>query len=145
MSRYSSIALSPLLLSLTMLGCMRPTYSTTIVADADYGREISQSDAEAGAMAFMASYLKDPRSAQYQWSSVKKAWIHMQPTAFKPRTYGYALEGRINGKNSYGGYVGFKPYRFFFRDRQLVQVAEAQANEFRSNGIMWWQVSPPPP
>ncbi len=125
-------------------GCCAPTYSVTVDPNADYGSPVSQKDAESGAMKFMRAYLKDPHSAQYEWGTVQQAWIHMQPTAFKPRIYGYALEASINGKNGYGGYVGFKPFRFFYRDGKLIQVAEAQANQFSPDGTMWWQVSPPP-
>jgi hypothetical protein len=118
---------------------MRAAYGTAVVADADYGGAVSQEDAQARAASFMKTYLKDPFSAQYDWTSVKRAWIHMQPTAFKPRIYGYALEGLINSKNSYGGYVGFTPFRFFFRNGALIQVAEFQ------DGRIWWQIHPPPP
>jgi hypothetical protein len=107
------------------------------VGDANYGSPISQEDAEARATAFMKTYLKDPLSAQYDWRPVKPAWIHMQPTAFKPRIYGYALEALINSKNSYGGYVAFTPFRFFFQNGRVVQVAQFDEG--------WSQVFPPPP
>ena len=118
---------------------MRATYGTAVVADADYGSPVSQEDAQSRAASFMKTYLKDPLSAQYDWKPVKRAWIHMQPTAFKPRMYGYALEGLINSKNSYGGYVGFTSFRFFYRDGKLLQVAELTEDG------MWSQVHPPPP
>ncbi len=124
-------------LLVTFGGCMRATYGTALVTNADYGRPISQEEAESGAKLFMKTYLKDPMSAQYDWKPVTNAWVHMQPTAFNPRIYGYALEGLVNSKNSYGGYVGFSPFRFFFRDGQLKQVAEFQ------DGRIWWQVYPP--
>lgn len=119
-------------------GCVRATYGTAIVADADYGSPITQEEAQARGTSFMKTYLKDPLSAQYEWKPINPAWIHMQPTAVKPRIYGYALEAFVNSKNSYGGYVGFTPFRFFFRDGRLMQVAE-----FIKEG-MWWQVHPPP-
>jgi len=100
---------------------------------------MTQEDAQNRARAFMKTYLKDPLSAQYEWKPIQRAWIHRQPTAFTPRLYGYALEGLVNSKNSYGGYVVFTPFRFFFREGELLQAAEFQV------GSNWWQVHPPPP
>ena len=48
-------------------GCMRPTYSTDIVAEGDYGSPITQQDGQAKATTFLKIYLKDPISAQYEW------------------------------------------------------------------------------
>lgn len=111
-------------------------YGTETVAGANYGSQITQEEAQAQARAFMKTYLKDPMSAQYDWDTLKPAWIHMVPTAFNPRVYGYALEALVNAKNSYGGYAGFTPFRFFYRDGQLKQVAEYSQ--------IWLQVHPPP-
>lgn len=36
--------------------------------------------------------------------------------------FGYLLSGEINAKKSYGGYSGFKEYRFMFYDGELVSV-----------------------
>lgn len=120
-------------------GCMPATYGTDGVSREVCGPPITQQNAQAQATTFMKTYLKDPLSAQYEWKTITPAWIHMQPTAFHPRMYGYALEALVNAKNSYGGYVGFVPFRFFFRDGALKQVAEFQ------HGSIWWQVHPPPP
>lgn len=127
------------LICVAIPGCMRAAYGTNFVAGADYGQPMAQVDAQDRARTFMKTFLKDPLSAQYEWNPIQQAWIHMQPTAFTPRLYGYALEGIVNSKNSYGGYVGFTRFRFFFREGELLQVAEFQ------DGFIWCQVYPPPP
>lgn len=139
MRSKNTVRIAISLLGLVIQGCFRPTYSTEFVSDADYGVATSQREAEDGAKQFMKGHLKDPFSAQYDWRDVKPAWIHMQPTAFNPRIYGYALEGLLNAKNGYAAYVGFKPYRFFFRDGELRQVAKL------TSGNIWWQIHPPAP
>lgn len=36
--------------------------------------------------------------------------------------FGYLLSGEMNAKKSYGGYSGFKEYRFMFYDGELGSV-----------------------
>lgn len=36
--------------------------------------------------------------------------------------YGWIVNVSINAKNSYGGYVGFKPYSFLFRAEEIVHT-----------------------
>lgn len=50
-------------------------------------------------MKVVAEKLKDPSSAQWQWY------------AFKGET---TYCGRVNAKNSYGGYTGFSPFYVIF-------------------------------
>jgi hypothetical protein len=103
-------------LSLTACATM-PTQKE--IDKADYGSPISQDLAEAKAKEFLSGYLKDPMSATYQWKAVYQGWFK----GFRRATvYGYILDGNINAKNSYGGYVGASPFRFVFRNGELVSA-----------------------
>lgn len=55
-------------------------------------------------------YLKDPDSGQYQIQNLFKGycrngWLNGNKVAWK----GWAVNVMINGKNAYGGYVGYSP------------------------------------
>jgi hypothetical protein len=39
-----------------------------------------------------------------------------------PQANGYEVLVQVNGKNSYGGYIGFQPYLFIFLDNQILYV-----------------------
>ena len=55
---------------------------------------------------FYGNMLKDPGSAQYRnISSPRQYWLGDRFTGAK---YGYLVCVTLNGKNSYGAYVGFK-------------------------------------
>ena len=60
--------------------------------------------------AYIQANLKDPDSAIVKCGEVTEAaWI--KPLLEK-RRYGYFIKCEINGKNSYGGYVGYQTYVF---------------------------------
>lgn len=59
--------------------------------------------------------LKDPESARYRFGKFRRAYankglIYGGGVAW----HGYLQEVEVNGKNSYGGYVGFKPFLVLF-------------------------------
>jgi hypothetical protein len=112
-----------LLLTLTPLvtGCATaPTGEAR--AQADYGTEIAQADAERLALALLGSYLKDPGSAQIAWAPVQRGWIKEPAVNGGATRFGYVLEARVNAKNSYGVYTGAKLFRFLFFNGQLVSA-----------------------
>lgn len=82
-------------------------------ADTDYGAE---PDAETDAKAYFTSILKDPDSAQFKMGYVGKAHCN-KGTLWGGDVvwHGYAANVYVNAKNSYGGYVGFKPYTLLWR------------------------------
>ena len=71
----------------------------------------SQKDAEAMVIAFFAETLKDPESARYTFRPIKRGWITARPNI---RWFGWFICGTINAKNSYGGYVGRRPFIVHF-------------------------------
>lgn len=103
----------------TLSGCAAPPTQQEI-ASADYGVVISQADAEAKAKEVLARTLKDPYTAQLAFGSLYKGYSLTAPLQGRKASYGYMLDVMVNAKNSYGGYTGAKPYRFMFRNGQLV-------------------------
>lgn len=93
--------------------------------DADYGTAPT-GYRDAIGQYFLAT-LKDPSSIQYgdMTSPTKGFFQNRAPliTGGKVSTvYGWIVNTSINAKNSYGGYVGFKPYSFLFRGEQIVHI-----------------------
>jgi hypothetical protein len=58
--------------------------------------------------------LKDPESARYRFKA--------------PPSRAYANEGLAYAKNSFGGYVGFKPYMVFFSGESIYRVHEGTSH-----------------
>jgi hypothetical protein len=92
------------------------------VTNADYGSSMLQSDAESLATKFLRSYLKDPNSAQIDFNRINTGWIRDGLIRGGKVHYGYVLGANVNAKNSYGAYVGYKPYKFLFYNGQLISV-----------------------
>ncbi|MCY1250095.1 hypothetical protein D9M71_818300 [compost metagenome] len=65
--------------------------------------------------------LKDPYSAQYQFSKVEKGYIIGSAFEGKPLYAGYIMSANVNAKNSYGGYTGNQGYQFLFQNGALVK------------------------
>lgn len=87
---------------------------------ADYGASVYQADAEKAVKGFFNVYLKDPESARYSFGTVYRGY--MVGSVFEGRKVegGFLLDVTVNAKNSYGGYVGAKPYKFLLRNDKLV-------------------------
>ena len=66
------------------------------------------------------AYLKDPASARYRgWSSVVPGYV--RGPFLTVGEVGWTWTVQINAKNSYGGYVGFRPYRFIHERGDVVR------------------------
>ncbi|KAF0865937.1 MULTISPECIES: hypothetical protein [Pseudomonas] len=112
--------ISLLLLSLFLVtGCASKPTPEQIQA-ADYGASVYQEDAEKAVKNFFGIYLKDPDSARYSFGTVYRGY--MVGSVFEGRKIeaGFLLDVTVNAKNSYGGYVGAKPYKFLIRNDNLV-------------------------
>jgi PBP1b-binding outer membrane lipoprotein LpoB len=122
-----TIALSAFLLT----GCASaPTPQE--IQSADYGASVYQADAENSVKNFFNTRLKDPESAKYYFGSVGRGYIVGSRIQGRKLEAGYLLDVSVNAKNSYGGYTGAKPYKFLFRNDQVVQVLEIQPS-----GMQW--------
>lgn len=95
------------------------------LAKANYGSPISQEDAETQAIAFFKIHLKDPYSAKIEWEEVKKGWMREAPINDCKIQFGYLMVANINAKNSFGGYIGYKSYKFFFLNGSIISINEA--------------------
>src|SRR3989344_3264916 len=69
--------------------------------------------------------LKDPESARYRFGRPIKAYAN-EGLAYggKIAWIGYLVDVQVNAKNSFGGYVGFKPYMVFFSGNRIVRHFE---------------------
>lgn len=78
----------------------------------------------------MSNCLKDPFSAQYQFGQPEKAWYGKTGGLLVSRDvrYGWGVLTRVNAKNSFGGYVGWRNYAFYFRDSKLDWVITPSDN-----------------
>jgi hypothetical protein len=95
------------------------------LAKANYGSPISQEDAKVQATTFFKKYLKDPYSAKIEWGEVRKGWMREAPICDCELQFGYILVANVNAKNSFGGYVGSEPYKFFFKNGLIISINEA--------------------
>lgn len=97
------------------------------LATADYGTPITEADAKAKAQVWMRGVLKDPMSAQYEWETFERGWVSKGLLYGGGYLYGYRLNGRVNARNSFGGYVGPRRYLFMLRDGDIAAVWGEQA------------------
>ena len=91
------------------------------LASANYGREISPQECVSIAEQVIANALKDPSSAQFRHENCIKGYWSSVPILGMPIEYGWFQQGEVNGKNSFGGYVGFAPYQVLIRDGRVVR------------------------
>ncbi|HVS11352.1 MAG TPA: hypothetical protein VMS76_15890 [Planctomycetota bacterium] len=90
------------------------------IAAAPIGEPPDEEAARFLAEVVMKSNLKDPMSAVIQWSPMRRSWYRDESGKV---SFAWELLGLLNAKNSYGGYTGFKPHRFYYRDRTPVAMS----------------------
>jgi len=102
----------------TMVGCASPPppKTDTEIANAYYGRELSQSECQEAAKRSIGKSLKDPYSAQYRFTDCRKNYLNQYSRYY----YGYHIGGLVNGKNSYGGYVGETRFDVIIQDGVVI-------------------------
>lgn len=119
--------LSIALILLALAGCaLGPTPQD--IAGADYGAAIEQESAEARVKQYFNGTLKDPYSAQFQFSKVEKGYMIGSALEGKPLYAGYIMTANVNAKNSYGGYTGNQGYQFLFQKGLLVKGLKLNAS-----------------
>jgi len=115
-------------LALTLSGCASAP-SQRQIANADYGRPMTQSECLSIAESAIASQLKDPSSAQFRYEvPCHTGYSNNVPLLGRRAQFGYIQDGEVNGKNSFGGYVGFRPYHVLMRDGVVVVSCITDAN-----------------
>ena len=115
MKRFILVAL------LCLSGCST-TLTQAELDKADYGYVITQESAERAALQFLHSYLKDPASALCEWKPIYKGGRKDGLIDGNHSHFGYILDGKVNAKNSYGGYIGYKDYEFIFNNGQIKAI-----------------------
>ena len=109
-----------LLLGSLITGCASAP-SAEQLANADYGLRPSEAVARSKAEAYIRDRLKDPESARITWGTIAKGWFRQ---GFGKTRFAWLLPSEVNAKNSFGGYVGDKPWHFFFRGDEIVGIGE---------------------
>ncbi len=109
-----------IVMALSLLAGCASGPTTEEITNADYGSPITQDDAQKQILAYFERRLKDPGAAQYKWGKVSKGWTGNVPVAGIKMSFGYVLPVSVNGKNSYGAYIGYKPYKFLFHDEKMI-------------------------
>jgi len=64
----------------------------------------------------IADTLKAPGSAQFRNGQCFKGHWGSAPVLGMGVAFGWIQKGEVNGKNAYGGYVGFRPYQVLIKD-----------------------------
>lgn len=67
------------------------------------------------------SLLKDPDSAKFKWGNLYKCDFPSKKSAVLPRL-GWCIDVAYNAKNSLGGYVGYKLYRYQYYEGDLHSI-----------------------
>jgi len=106
-------------LSMFLVGCASGPPTAEEFAKADYGTPITQQAGQDKAQGWLKGVLKDPSSAQYDWGTVQQGWARTAPIEGGKLIFGYRLDAKINARNSFGGYNGYKPYLFIFKNGEL--------------------------
>ena len=96
-------------------GCATaPSHQT--IANANYGRVVTQTECEEIVTKDIQSFLKDPSSAKYDFGVCHKGWQASPLLLGGGTKFGYILDTDINAKNSFGGYTGAKTYKFIINN-----------------------------
>ncbi len=100
-------------LSVFLLGCAGGAMFEPLPPNTDFGT--LQSNYEQVVKTQMEASLKDPESARYRFGTPRKAHANWGLIdGGKVRWVGYLVPFEVNARNSYGGYVGFKPQMALF-------------------------------
>lgn len=103
------------IMTLAIAGCSSAPVDPASVAGENYGPY--PDDYQETVKAYFQEHLKDPYTAQYRFKAPYKGYLRDAPVSGgKPIVFGYVVECGVNGKNSYGAYIGEKVYTLFLRN-----------------------------
>jgi hypothetical protein len=121
-------AMKYLVLLLAMLSGCATMPTPQELASLDYGQPIEQGAAITAVKAHASQSLKDPLSATYDCGPVIRYHAHGGLLTGSKPIGGFAIDCSINAKNSFGGYVGARSYRYLFHDGVIVMSGPIFAN-----------------
>ena len=112
-------------LSATMIGCgsLPDPKSQADINSAYYGKTPTQAQCQGLANRSVGNDLKDPYSAQYRFTSCSKNYLNHYNRYY----FGYHIGGTVNGKNSYGGYVGQTRFDVIIQDGVVIDKCIEEA------------------
>lgn len=93
--------------------------------NADFGRNMTPDECVSIAENTISNTLKDPNSAQFRNQQCFKGYWSSAPIIGMSVAFGWVQKGEVNSKNSFGGYVGFRPYQVLIRNGQVVRYCLA--------------------
>jgi hypothetical protein len=96
--------------------------------NANYGRDLSSVECTEVAERVVADTLKDPGAAQFRNMPCSKGYWKSVPIMGMGVEFGWIQKGEVNGKNSFGGYVGFRPYQVLIRDGVAIRYCVSDQN-----------------
>lgn len=124
MKTLLSVVVSISLMLLAGCATVSPEQIQAEVSKVGYGAVPAQ-DWQTTVKAFMEDRLKDPASAIYKFGDPYQGYLTKAPIEGGGlKVAGYLVDVQINAKNSYGGYVGFTPYKFMMRDGVVVSYID---------------------
>lgn len=114
--------------AIALTGCASAP-SQQEMGSADYGSEMSAAECKTLAQQTISNKLKDPSSAQFRNEQpCFKGWMSSVPIMGLKAAFGYLQKGEVNGKNAFGGYVGFRPYMVLMRNGTVVRSCITDAD-----------------
>lgn len=126
-------ALSLLFLSAVLSGCASLSDQWQITVREDRERGPKPMNYQVAIDTYLGSVLKDPFSAQqkdvtpaveaiYTTTTVTQAptLINVNGRKLEERRWVWLITAQVNAKNSYGGYVGWRSYKFHFQGEKLI-------------------------
>jgi hypothetical protein len=126
---FKAVASACILASAAVIGGCASAPTQQQQQSADYGRPMTPSECLGIAQTAIADQLKDPSSAQFRSEApCHKGYSNNVPLLGKSAQFGYIQNGEVNGKNSFGGYVGFRPYHVLMRNGAVVASCITDAN-----------------
>ena len=102
-----------------LISCTVPVKQSDIDA-ANYPTKPTQRESDTQIRAHLNSVLKDPDSVKMECQPIRKGWARQYRD--REAEFGWIASCMVNAKNSYGTYVGSKPYYFLFTTNGLTVV-----------------------
>ena len=128
MNSLRNIYMVAIAAAINLAGCASAPNQQEMTS-ADYGREMPAEECKTLAEQTISSKLKDPGSAQFRNEQpCFKGWMSSVPLLGMKAAFGYLQKGEVNGKNSFGGYVGFRPYMVLIKDGTVIRSCITDAD-----------------
>jgi hypothetical protein len=89
--------------------------------NSDYGQAMTQDECQAIAAVVIADAFKDSASVRFRHRGCVQGYWRATTLLDMPLVYGWFQKGTVNGKNSLGGYTGYKEYLVIMRDHKPIR------------------------